>query len=137
MSTPSENANSVPVEMEWKEYLEYRRAPIVVLAGGPMTGKTKFFKYATHGVYSFPTTQIKCSLGKCGILFVDTPGERNYRKKDYSWAGVFNIADMILNFGNWSPSEIEGIEPLYDPIHLTWSGDDEETMSRILRAFNK
>ena len=114
-----------------------RRAPIVVLVGGPMTGKTRFFKKMTQGVYSFPTTHIKCSLGKCGILFVDTPGERNYRKDDYSWTDAFGMADVVLNFGDWSPSEVQGVQPLYEPIHLTWSGDDEETVDRILGTLNK
>ena len=114
-----------------------RRAPIVVLVGGPMSGKTGFFKHMTNGVYSFPTRHVKCSLGKRGIIFVDTPGERNLRGEDYSWTGAFSIADIILNFGNWSPSEISGVEPLYEPIHLTWSGDNEETMDRILRTLNK
>jgi len=123
--------------MDWNEFLAMCRAPVVVLVGGPMTGKTRFFKHMTQGVYSFPTMHIKCSLGKGGILFVDTPGERNYRKKDYSWDDVFVNADVIVNFGDWSPSEIPGLRPLYEPKYLTWSGDDEETMGRILEVFNK
>jgi hypothetical protein len=123
--------------MDWNEYLAMRRAPIVVLVGGPMTGKTRFFKHMTKGVYTFPTHHIKCSLGKHGIVFVDTPGEKQFRSEEYSWTGAFSIADVILNFGNWSPSEISGVEPLYEPIHQTWSGDDEETIGRILQILNK
>ena len=108
---------------------------IVVLVGGSNTGKTTFYKKFTHGHGVYPT--IKCTplptiYGVPSVVLIDTPGLSEYRNKfEYSWQGIFKYADVILNFGNWSESEIHGI-PLSDsPTQMTWSGDNDETMKRL------
>jgi hypothetical protein len=44
------------------------------------------------------------------------------------------MAHIVVNFGDWLPNEIYGIRPspARTPIFITWSGDDDETMRRIM-----
>jgi len=50
----------------------------------------------------------------------------------YSWNGMFANADLIVNCGGWEPSYVQGIPSKSVPI-ITWSGNDLETVERILR----
>ena len=110
--------------------------PIVICVGGKDTGKTTFIKEFTHQEHSHPTRESLCFLSSRGIALTDTPGTPEYRT-NYSWTGLFGHVDCIVNFGQWSPSEIKGTAPLYEPIYVTWSGDNEETMNRILQVLHK
>ena len=58
--------------------------------------------------------------------------KEDWRSKYYSWDGMFYNADLIVNCGGWSPSYVQGIQRKAVPI-ITWSGDDPETVQRILR----
>jgi len=111
------------------------RSPIVVLVGGPSTGKTNFFRKFTGAFGSRPS--IQCTPNPtmypfASCVMIDTPGHKQYRNKfEYCWEGIFKHADIILNFGEWSESEIFGEKGSYNPKHMTWSGDNDETMKRI------
>lgn len=111
------------------------KSVIVILVGGSSTGKSKFYSKYTSSPY-YPNTN-KCTpncvvYGHPSVVFIDTPGLPDYRNKfEYSWQGIFGVADVILNFGNWSESEIYGEKTKNTPLHMTWSGDDEETMKRL------
>jgi hypothetical protein len=50
----------------------------------------------------------------------------------YSWNGMFANADLIVNCGGWDLSYVQGIQRKAVPV-ITWSGDDLETVQRILR----
>ena len=108
---------------------------IVILVGGPNTGKTSFYRKFTHGYGNHPTTKctpIPTIHGMPSMVLIDTPGIVEYRNKfEYSWQGVFRDVDVILNFGNWSEKEIHGIPLAESPTHMTWSGDHDETMKRL------
>ena len=109
--------------------------PIVIVVGGPKTGKTNFYKKYTFVSPNYIT--IKCTPNVTlhtnpGMVLVDTPGVPEWRNKfEYSWQGIFKLADVILNFGNWSENEIYGIKGNLNPEIMTWSGNDEETMKRL------
>jgi len=110
------------------------KTPIVILVGGPNTGKTNFYQKYTF-VLPNPTT-IKCTANLAphkGIVIVDTPGVAEWRHKGiYSWQCAFSFADVILNFGNWTEREINGDKEKYNPKMMEWSGNDEETMKRLI-----
>lgn len=111
------------------------RAPIVILVGGSGTGKTQFFRTFTHSYYSFPSTSSYGAPAHTGILLVDTPGNPKYRNPtEYSWdsPGIFSMADLLVNFGDWKPEEIAGHSR-----HLRiidHKGNAQETMNRILHT---
>jgi hypothetical protein len=109
--------------------------PVVVLVGGPSSGKSQFFKTYTNSVYSNPTTKCTPNITLWltpSFVIIDTPGYSGYRHLlEYSWQGIFQYADVILDFGNWSESEIYGNKMGYNPKYMTWSGDNEETIKRL------
>ncbi len=110
----------------------------VVLVGSSGSGKTHFWHQFTGGYYSYPTKITKTSLTNHGILLVDTPGQKEFRQ-EYAWDKLFADAVCIVVFdGHWCIDEIEGSRPAdaLDKI-LTWSGDNEETMCRILEFLDK
>ena len=110
-------------------------SPVVILVGGPNTGKTKFYTEFTTSVYYHPTTKSTPNVTiwiTPSFVLVDTPGNQTLRNpQEYSWQGIFKQADVILDFGNWSESEIRGRKLGYAPKYITWSGDNEETVKRI------
>lgn len=112
-----------------------RTAPIVILVGGPNTGKSRFYTQFTSSVYSPSTTKATPNVAtqaNPAFVIVDTPGTLEKRtKKEYSWQGIFKMADVILTFGNWSESEIHGRKLSYNPKIIEWSGDNDETLKRI------
>lgn len=66
------------------------------------------------------------------IVLVDTPGLVEYRTVDgYSWDTIFKDANLIVNFGNWSVSEIYGILPSNPPPVISGSEDLDITMKQI------
>lgn len=106
---------------------------VVVLVGGPDTGKSKFYTYFTQGYYTYPTTRVKSgiTIRTPSFVIVDTPGNSNHRNRyEYSWDGIFTMADIILDFGGWSESEIHG-NKTRSVHYMTYSGDNDETMKRI------
>jgi len=109
--------------------------PVIILVGGPSTGKTRFYTQFTTGLYSYPTAKITPNVALWStpsFVIVDTPGIQNNRNKyEYSWQGIFRLADVILDFGNWSEDEISGEKGELNPKYMTWSGDNQETMKRI------
>lgn len=110
-------------------------SPVVILVGGPDTGKTRFFVQYTNSPYSHPTKKstpnVNLWVGP-SFVFVDTPGNPIYRNpQEYSWQGIFKYADVILDFGNWLEREIFGTKFSSSPKYMTWSGDDQETMKRL------
>lgn len=109
--------------------------PVVVLVGGPNTGKTSFYTKFTNSAYHYPTSKCTPNITlwiEPSFVLVDTPGIREIRPaQEYSWQGIFKYADVILDFGNWSEEEINGSRLGYHPKYMTWSGDDEETMKRL------
>jgi len=56
----------------------------------------------------------------------------DWKSHYYSWNGMFSNSDLIVNCGGWDPSYVQGIQRKAVPI-ITWSGDDLETIQRILR----
>jgi len=111
-------------------------SPVVILVGGTECQKTKFYSHFTGGIYIFPTTKtnIRSTINTLPtIVLVDTPGlHENRNPYEYCWEGVFRLATIILNFGNWSDKEVYGVRPAKMPIMMTWSGDHDETMERIM-----
>ncbi len=109
-------------------------SPVVILVGGPNTGKTTFYTQYTNSVYYHPTTKTTPNisiLSNPTCVLVDTPGIHNLRNPhEYSWHGNFRYADILLDFGNWSENEIQGTKTT-NPKYMTWSGDNEETMKRL------
>jgi hypothetical protein len=118
--------------------LKMQSAPVIILVGGTECQKTKFYSHFTAGIYNFPTTKIniRTTINTLPtIVLVDTPGlKENRNPYEYCWEGVFHLATIILNFGNWSPKEIYGTTPTNMPIMMTWSGDHQETMERIINT---
>ncbi len=109
--------------------------PVIILVGGPNTGKTRFYTQFTTGVYSHPTVKITPNIAmwmEPSVVLVDTPGVKENRNKyEYSWQGIFRLADVILDFGNWHEDEVFGNKYDLSPKYMTWSGDNQETMKRI------
>ncbi len=109
--------------------------PVVVLVGGPSTGKTRFFTQYTNSAYSHPTNSPVPNVTLWttpGFVLIDTPGLHARRTLfEYSWQGIFQYADILLDFGNWSEDEIHGNKMGYNPKYMTWSGDNQETMKRL------
>lgn len=108
-------------------------SPVVILVGGPNTGKTKFYTEFTTSAYNHPTTQSIPSMMTITppVILIDTPGNPNLRTpQEYSWQGIFQYADVILDFGNWSEDEILGTKQA-SPKYMTWSGDNQETLKRV------
>jgi hypothetical protein len=108
---------------------------IVILVGGPSTGKTQFYAQFTSAAYHWPTSKITPNVAlysEPSFVMIDTPGIRDYREQEqYSWQGAFKIADIILDFGNWIEDEVYGEKPEKTPKYMTWSGDNMETLKRI------
>lgn len=109
-------------------------APVVILVGGPNTGKTRFYTEVTNSQYHPYTSKLTPNITMWitpSFVVVDTPGNQNFRNRfEYSWQGVFKDADVILDFGNWSEDEIFGIKKS-SPKYMTWSGDNQETIKRV------
>lgn len=109
-------------------------SPVVLLVGGPSTGKTRFFTQYTNSAYSYPTTKSTPNVtlwSTPSFVLVDTPGQRADRNSlEYSWQGIFRYADVLLDFGNWSEDEVYGVKQI-NPKYMTWSGDNQETMKRL------
>jgi hypothetical protein len=110
-------------------------APVVILVGGPNTGKSLFYTKHTTSVYQPSTTNASPNVVVSAnpvFVIVDTPGSPEKRNKDdYSWQGIFKLADVILTFGNWSEREIHGKKRSLNPKYIEWSGDSDETLKRI------
>lgn len=108
---------------------------IVVLVGGPSTGKTHFYTNFTSAAYHWPTVKITPNVAfysDPSFVMIDTPGIQNYRREgEYSWQGIFGIADVIVDFGDWIDTEIYGEKLEYSPKYMTWSGDNQDTLKRI------
>jgi ribosome-interacting GTPase 1 len=104
-------------------------SPVVILVGGPNSGKSRFYTQFTSSVYRPTTTKATPNVAmnsNPAFVIVDTPGTVNKRNpKEYSWQGIFKLADVILDFGNWSESEILGKKLGYNPKYIRWSGDKE------------
>lgn len=113
--------------------------PVVILAGGQDTGKTRFYSEFTHSEYSRPTKSMQTNfyIGDGSIfILIDTPGNPNFRSSlDYSWDNVFGYVDIIVNFGKWSEKEVHG-KKTTTPKMITWSGDNQETMIRLQNILN-
>ena len=111
------------------------RSPVVILVGGPRTGKTSFFNQYTSSKYSGPTLQVNVNSmisSSANFVIVDTPGVKSNRDPlTYSWTGIFGLADVVLVFENWIEDEINGEPPIKLPKFMTWSGDNFETVKRI------
>jgi hypothetical protein len=109
-------------------------APVVILVSGANTGKTNFYKRYTQALTNSPTVKSTPNVTintQPTMVLVNTPGNRNFRNIfEYSWQGIFRSADVILDFGGWSDTEIYG-QKFTSPKYMTWSGDDEETMKRL------
>lgn len=109
--------------------------PVVILVGGPSTGKTRFYTECTPSVYYHPTTKSTPNIALWvtpTFVVIDTPGLANYRNPyEYSWQGIFQYEDVILDFGNWLETEIHGTKTV-NPKYMTWSGDNKETLKRLL-----
>jgi hypothetical protein len=110
-------------------------APIVILVGGPNVGKTKFYTEFTNSVYHYPTSKSTPNVAMWitpSFVIIDTPGMLELRNpQEYSWQCIFQHVDVILDFGNWSESEINGVKPENRPKYMTWSGDNQETLKRV------
>jgi hypothetical protein len=115
-------------------------SPVVILVGGPNRGKTKFYTEFTNSVYGYPTTKSTPGIALWltpSFVIVDTPGISNFRnKQEYSWQGIFQYADLILDFGEWSEDEIYGIKRT-NPKYMSWSGDNAETLLRVYEYLKK
>jgi ribosome-interacting GTPase 1 len=109
-------------------------SPVVILVGGPNTGKTKLYTEFTASAYHHPTTQSTPNITMWitpSFVLVDTPGNQARRNpQEYSWQGIFRYADVILDFGNWSETEINGVKS-GSAKYMTWSGDNAETIKRV------
>lgn len=104
--------------------------PVVVLVGGQNThAKNVFYRLFTDDTkHSIGTTLNTEPL----IVLANTPSDfENRDPNEYSWDGIFKFADVIVNFGNWKPEDIAGV-CAFNPVHITWSGDHDETMKRII-----
>jgi hypothetical protein len=110
------------------------QSPVVILVGGTNTGKTRFYTEYTNSVYHQYTNKSTPNVTMWitpGFVLVDTPGNQNLRNRfEYSWQGIFQYADVLLDFGNWSEDQVFGIKQT-NPKYMTWSGDNQETMKRL------
>jgi hypothetical protein len=109
---------------------------VVVLVGGANAElKSNFYELFTNRSAN-GKTNIQTTVNTIPpVVLIDTPALlQNRDSSDYSWEGIFSIADIIVNFGDWSPNEIYGVRPSFSnsPLFLTWSGDHHETMKRII-----
>jgi hypothetical protein len=115
--------------------MNLKPSPVVILVGGPNSGKSRFYTQFTSSMYHPSTSKSTPNVAtnsNPAFVIVDTPGSPDKRKKEeYSWQGIFKLADVILDFGNWSESEIHGRKLSYHPKYIQWSGSDAETMKRI------
>ena len=109
-------------------------APVIILVGGPNTGKTRFYtQYTNSSYHPYPDrmTPNITMWNTPSFVLVDTPGTQNFRNRyEYSWQGLFQYADILLDFGSWSEDEVYGVKKT-SPKYMTWSGDNQETMKRI------
>jgi len=110
-------------------------ATIVILVGGPnAASKSEFYNKFTGGKSLDDKINVRTTINTTPtIVLVDTPSV-NRNKYEYCWEGIFHMAHIVVNFGDWLPNEVYGIRPSpgRTPIFLTWSGDDDETMGRIM-----
>lgn len=111
--------------------------PVVLLVGGPDTGKTKFYSHYTKAYFYHPTKHIKAGIRivSPGMVLVDTPGAKENRDSTYCWRS-FCDADLIVTFGNWDISEINGEIPKEIPI-LSACQTEEDTMKRIVEKLQE
>lgn len=93
-----------------------------------------FIRYWTHDNNRGSYDHSMCYTTRDGMMMlVDTPTDRNRRTlPDYSVDGIFKIATMILNFGDWKITEVEGSYAFPIVPIMTASSDPEETLRRIL-----
>ena len=110
-------------------------AKVVILVGGPNSGKSLFYTQYTSSDYrpstssSTPNATTKTNIS---FVIVDTPGTVNKRnREEYSWQGIFKLADIIVDFGNWSESEIYGKKGNCNPKYIKWEISNEDTLKRI------
>lgn len=110
--------------------------PVIILVGGPNTN-AKFEFYERFTACKI-TDKVHIHVVKNSIpqiVLINTPAYHENRDPlDYCWEGIFQIGDIIVNFGDWMPREIYGVKPPFShlPFFLTWSGDHDETMTRIM-----
>jgi hypothetical protein len=127
------NKNEFPIKLDINSIMQ---SSIVVLVGGANAElKSNFYEVftnrSTNGKINIQTTVNTTPP----LVLIDTPALLQNRDiSEYSWEGVFSIADIIVNFGDWSPNEIYGVRPSFSnsPLFITWSGDHRETMKRII-----
>lgn len=108
---------------------------VIILVGDPNSGKTKFFSKYTNSLYRWPSVEtVRNSViyNNIPMIVYDTPGLiQNRNKYEYSWQGIFQNADVIIDFGGWHEDQVFGEKRSLNPKYMTWSGDDEETMKRL------
>lgn len=108
---------------------------VVILVGQHSSGKSRFCSEFTSSYYYWPTNRIVSNIvydASPPFIIIDTPGLVNNRSKyQYSWQGVFGVADIVVDFGGWLESEVHGDRGTCNPKYMTWSGDNQETMKRI------
>jgi len=113
-------------------------ATVVILVGGPNAAqKTAFYNLFTGGNSLGDKINIRTTVNTVPtIVLVDTPGLHPAARNpyEYSWYGIFHLAHIIVNFGDWSLDEVYGKPPPSSrmPIMMTWSGDNNETLNRIM-----
>ena len=110
---------------------------IVLLVGGPnVDAKSRFYNLFTGGKSLGDKINVRTTVNTVPtVVLIDTPGSLGNRSPyEYCWEGIFHMAHIVVNFGDWSPNEVYGMRPnnARNPIFLTWSGDDNETMNRIM-----
>lgn len=107
--------------------------PIVVCVGNAR--KMDFIRYWTRpdNRGSYDQSMFYSALNG-SIILVDTPANPALRKpEEYSIDGIFKNATMVLDFGDWSITEVEGSYAFPVMPILKASYDPYETMQRILR----
>lgn len=114
-------------------------ATVVILVGGPNAAqKTAFYNLFTGGNSLGDKINVRTTINTVPtIVLVDTPGLHPAARNPceyYSWYGIFHLAHIIVNFGDWSLNEVYGKPPPSSrmPIMMTWSGDNNETLNRIM-----
>jgi hypothetical protein len=118
-------------------------SPVIMLVGGPnQSTKIKDFYYEfTRSFDNGEITEVRCKNTvntRPTLVLAVTPCESYDRDLSmYSWKLIFCQATIILDFGDWTLDEIHGTKPEVLPHLITWSGDNQETMERILAYVNK
>jgi hypothetical protein len=112
-------------------------ATVVILVGGPNAAqKTAFYNMFTGGNSLGDRTNIRTTINTVPtIVLVDTPNNLAHRNPyEYCWEGIFHMGHIVVNFGDWTYNEVYGTRPPSSrmPIMMTWSGDNNETINRIM-----